>query len=64
MRFAPPIFGLVLIVVWAILRFGRPKLREPSNLEMLQHNILAALDRVSVEAALLTAGLISMALAL
>jgi len=63
MKLAPLIFGLVLVIIWAILRFSRPKLREPSSLETLQHNILIALDRTSIETALLTAGLISIALA-
>ncbi|RLF25211.1 MAG: hypothetical protein DRN15_00720 [Thermoprotei archaeon] len=52
------------LIIWAILRFSRPRLREPSSLETLQHNILIALDRTSMETALLTVGLISIALAL
>ncbi|RLF17802.1 MAG: hypothetical protein DRZ82_09380 [Thermoprotei archaeon] len=64
MRLAPLIFGLVLVIIWAILRFSRPRLGEPSSLDLLQYNIFIALDRISIEMVLLMAGLISVALAL
>lgn len=64
MKLGPLIFGIALIIIWAILRFSRPKLKKPSSLETLQHNVIMALDRTSTETALLTAGLISIAIAL
>jgi len=70
--------GIVLIIVWAVLRFKpmrfKPiKLTNPQNLESLQSNAISALESIqsnllstvrgsSIKTALLTAGLLSIAL--
>ena len=64
MKLGPLIFGIILIIIWAILRFSRPKLKEPSSLETLQHNVIIALDRTGIETALLMAGFMSIAITL
>ena len=56
------IFGVVLIIIWAILRFKPTKLANPSKLEAVQNNLLSAIRGSSIETALLTAGLLSIAL--
>jgi len=60
-RFVPIVFGVILIVLWAVLTFKHPKLRSPSDLVGLQQSLVMVIEHASIRTALLTAGLISIA---
>ncbi len=64
LRLAPVVFGIILIVLWAILTLRHPKLENPSDLTSLQQNLVAVIENTSIRTALLTAGLISVAFGL
>ena len=64
LKLAPIVFGIILIVLWAVLTLRHPKLENPSDLTGLQQNLVAVIENTSVRTALLTAGLISIAFGL
>lgn len=64
LKLAPTIFGVVLIVLWAVLTFKHPRPRNPSDLAGLQYNLTIVIKHTSIRTALLTAGLISIAFGL
>jgi hypothetical protein len=63
-RFAPIVFGVILIAIWTVLTFKHPKPRNPSDLASLQQNPVMVIEHTSIRTALLTAGLISIAFGL
>ena len=56
------ILGVVLVGIWAGLKFKSGKKSNPKDLDQLQGNLVQIIQNSAVQTALLTAGLLSLVL--